>query len=61
MEHDDINWIALTNDLMTILDEIEMKADDESIQALCKMRFDVSEKHGLTIEFEQQKSSSWFM
>ncbi len=50
---DDVNYRAWGVDLMTLLDAIEVVADDEDgVRELCRARFSVTRQHGFTLHFE---------
>lgn len=42
----------LESDLLSLLDDIEMVADDECVVNLTQTRFDIVLRHGYTIEFD---------
>ena len=45
------------SELCALLDRIEMVADDEdAVRDLCRQRFAVAEKHGLTVVFGEPAS-----
>ena len=52
MEKPSVNYEAWAVDLCSLLDRIEMVADDEeAVRELCHGRFALDEKHGLEIVF----------
>lgn len=38
--------------LLELLDAIERQSDDEDVIELTRQRFDIAEKHGLSVHFE---------
>ena len=47
-----VDEMAWASDLCTLLDRIEMVADDsDAVKKLCRFRFEIAEKHGMTVEF----------
>lgn len=56
----DVNYEQIFLDLSSLLDGIEMafgEEDYERAEQLVKGRFDVFEKHGLTVEFTSMPAS----
>ncbi len=52
MAIDAVDYQAWGVDLMTILDAIEMAADDEDkVRELCRARFSIARQHGFTLHF----------
>ena len=51
----DTQWAI---ELCTLLDLIELHADDaEKVRELCRARFEIAEKHGLTVVFSGEAAS----
>ena len=49
---DEVNYIDLVADLMTVIDRIEACAEDEdAVTQLCRARFGIARKHGMTIVY----------
>ena len=47
----EVNYEAWAVALCTLLDHIEMSADDpDKVRSLCKERFEIAENYGLTVE-----------
>ena len=53
MAADVVDYQAWGVDLLTLLDAIELASDDEDmVRKLCRARFEVARKHGMTVHFE---------
>lgn len=47
-----VDYKAYALDLCSLLDEIEMRNEDEELHDLLKFRFEIAENRGFTVTFE---------